>query len=283
MPSNLLLFAIYRYLEEFLDNLELLFLIKNNSRYEYKDLLDIKYDDLSDEYKRELRIENSHLKFIGQNASILASKENIQDLFIKACTERGFLGFKRIINHAIKLSVKSNGIKDTLNLCESLRSILSMEKFELVWESEDLVSGVGLKKINIKNNDILESKNNTDNLIKSIIFIRDGNRKTNRVAYFYINGDVNNQKRINNYSNKVRRLAEIVEKRELVFDKQLYDYINLNKRCVLYCRGKFDLTKILERSGKGLLIKNRDVEIKTLYLKDAPSGFFKQKSKRKFT
>lgn len=92
-----------------------------------------------------------------------------------------------------------------------------------------------------------------DNKVKEIIFIK--KKTTPKPTYnFYINGNISETNLLRNDSSRIRKLAEIIEGNDVEFSKDLLDYINSNSNCAIYNRGKYQLTKILEKSGNYLRI-----------------------------
>lgn len=89
--------------------------------------------------------------------------------------------------------------------------------------------------------------------IKEITFIK---KKTQPkpTFNFYINGNLKDTKPVRSDSSHLRKLAEIAEGNDLGYDKDFLDYINSNANCALYCAGKYQLTKILEKNGNYLRI-----------------------------
>lgn len=90
-------------------------------------------------------------------------------------------------------------------------------------------------------------------MIDEIIFIE---KKTQpKSTYlFYINGDLDDVRQLRGDSNRIKKLIDIIRNGSTDFDKNLLDYINSNKDCALYCAGKYDLTKILEKNGQHIKI-----------------------------
>lgn len=81
--------------------------------------------------------------------------------------------------------------------------------------------------------------------IKKITIIRgklnDGKFK------FAINDDYKNIKIINNKGKMGKTLIKVIEdKKEISFNKEVFDYFNFNIQCPLYFKGKYQLTKVFE-------------------------------------
>jgi hypothetical protein len=91
-----------------------------------------------------------------------------------------------------------------------------------------------------------------DNKIKNITFVREGNRAKTGVKLFYINDDMSNPKIIKKQSAQIKRLITVAETGKILFNQQCLDYLNTNKKCTLYCSGKYDITKILIKNGANL-------------------------------
>ena len=98
--------------------------------------------------------------------------------------------------------------------------------------------------------------------IKSITFISE-NKKADKVSSFYINHHIHDVHKMQRLSSEVRKLARVADGEEVPFEKQTYDYINTNKNCVLYCKGKYKLTKIIDGHSKPLKI-SRGIEVEVI-------------------
>lgn len=100
----------------------------------------------------------------------------------------------------------------------------------------------------LENNDIPEEKSSKGEKIKEITFIK---KKTQpKPTYsFYINGNLGETKPLRSDSSQIRKLIEITENNDIAYNKDLLDYVNSNSNCALYCAGRYNLTKILERKG----------------------------------
>lgn len=107
----------------------------------------------------------------------------------------------------------------------------------------------------------LPKKTITEN-IKSITFISE-NKKADKVSSFYINHHIHDVHKMQRLSSEVRKLAKVADGEEVPFEKQTYDYINTNKNCVLYCKGKYKLTKIIDGHSKPLKI-SRGIEVEVI-------------------
>jgi hypothetical protein len=98
--------------------------------------------------------------------------------------------------------------------------------------------------------------------IKSITFISE-NKKADKVSSFYINQHIHDVHKMQRLSSEVRKLARVADGEEVPFEKQTHDYINTNKNCVLYCKGKYRLTKIIDGHSKPLKI-SRGIEVEVI-------------------
>lgn len=98
--------------------------------------------------------------------------------------------------------------------------------------------------------------------IKSITFISE-NKKADKVSSFYINHHIHDVHKMQRLSSEVRKLARVADGEEVPFEKQTHDYINTNKNCVLYCKGKYKLTKIIDGHSKPLKI-SRGIEVEVI-------------------
>lgn len=98
--------------------------------------------------------------------------------------------------------------------------------------------------------------------IQSITFISE-NKKADKVSSFYINHHIHDVHKMQRLSSEVRKLARVADGEEVPFEKQTYDYINTNKNCVLYCKGKYKLTKIIDGHSKPLRI-SRGIEVEVI-------------------
>lgn len=98
--------------------------------------------------------------------------------------------------------------------------------------------------------------------IKSITFISE-NKKADKVSAFYINHHIHDVHKMQRLSSEVRKLARVADGEEVPFEKQTHDYINTNKNCVLYCKGKYKLTKIIDGHSKPLKI-SRGIEVEVI-------------------
>ena len=108
---------------------------------------------------------------------------------------------------------------------------------------------------------ITPKKTVTEN-IKSITFISE-NKKADKVSSFYINHNIHDVHKMQRLSSEVRKLAKVANGEEVPFEKQTHDYINTNKNCVLYCKGKYKLTKIIDGHSKPLRI-SRGIEVEII-------------------
>lgn len=102
------------------------------------------------------------------------------------------------------------------------------------------------------NNRDKQNKTSTDNKgikINKITFVKKNTFRENSYS-FYINNDLKSLKQLRRDSHRIGRFIEFLEGKDIEYDKDTFDYINSNKECVLYCSGKYTLTKILEKDGK---------------------------------
>lgn len=98
--------------------------------------------------------------------------------------------------------------------------------------------------------------------IKSITFISE-NKKADTVSSFYINHHIHDVHKMQRLSSEVRKLAKVADGEEVPFEKQTHDYLNTNKKCVLYRNGKYKLTKIIDGHSRPLKI-SRGIEVEVI-------------------
>ena len=121
-----------------------------------------------------------------------------------------------------------------------------------IYNKNNLMTGDGYSIVNMYNEyDVI------DRTMKNIISVdiaADTNIDIN-LQWFQID-DV---KLLRRDSTRIKKFAEFVDGQDLSFDKDLLDYLNSNHDCALYCAGKYNLTKIIERHGNSFRVSSNVV------------------------
>ena len=90
------------------------------------------------------------------------------------------------------------------------------------------------------------------NLVNEITFVEKKSLKGFDYR-LYVNGDISDTVKLRKDSHRVRKLVDMCKgDKDMPFRKDILDYINSNKYCVIYRSGKYGVTEILERLGDSL-------------------------------
>lgn len=147
----------------------------------------------------------------------------------------------------LKKLLVGNHAPYTVHYTQGQLSHIPIEKFRI---DSQTVHNKLMQRLSFQE-EIPKKKLSNSSQIKEITFIE---KKTKpKPAYsFYINGNLDDVKLLRGDSNRIRKLIGIIKNESKDYDKSLLDYINSNKECALYCAGKYELTKILEKRGQYL-------------------------------
>ena len=130
---------------------------------------------------------------------------------------------------------------------DNLKSVLALwysgaTGLDLLWQIEQVI-----KEELGKNNKIKNTEKKSSNRIKEIIIIEP--RSPDKESYkFVINEDYKNAKKISRAACWKKIIDIIKDEKEVEFDEGLENYFNYNKRCAIYCKGKYKLTQIFEKN-----------------------------------
>lgn len=129
----------------------------------------------------------------------------------------------------------------------NLKSVLVLQYsgatgLDLLWQIEQVIE----EELG-KNNKIKNTEKKSSNRIKEIIIIEPGS--PDKESYkFVINEDYKNAKKISRAACWKKIIDIIKDEKEVEFDEGLENYFNYNKRCAIYCKGKYKLTQIFEKN-----------------------------------
>ena len=130
---------------------------------------------------------------------------------------------------------------------DNLKSVLALwysgaTGLDLLWQIEQVI-----KEELGKNNKLKNTEKKSSNRIKEIIIIEP--RSPDKESYkFVINEDYKNAKKISRAACWKKIISIIKDEKEVEFDEGLENYFNYNKRCAIYCKGKYKLTQIFEKN-----------------------------------
>lgn len=101
--------------------------------------------------------------------------------------------------------------------------------------------------------------------ISKITFIRERQSGKSEIRSFFINGNFHNRVKIKSLSTNVKKVISLAEKGKPQYTRNTLSYINCNKDCVFYCKGRYALTNIVEKVGDSIL-KSKDVSLEIINL-----------------
>ncbi|MCC7004978.1 hypothetical protein IT397_03620 [Candidatus Nomurabacteria bacterium] len=177
--------------------------------------------------------------YVLKKLSVKISKSNDYDLFAKLY---------------LKCSDNENAYQNT----QKITATTSQNDF-FVFDGKVLIPKEQFEKFmglsHRKNNGKFDKK------IKKITFVRANERS--QCQSCYVNEDLEDKINIQRNSGPLKELIKLGFNESVSYTKQTMDYLNSNKKCVLYRTGRYILTNIV-RNDAGVLAINRSVKIEII-------------------
>lgn len=217
------------------------------------------------EEMREILNDSMTAKYLGYT---LEKETDLLDLLIDLSKWKNEYFFLSLLDYLSDIRMFNGAKKKAVEASNAYLKLLKNEGFDFGagrwWISPHASQAqYGDDRYRNSSGDIYECNSSpiSDNLIKSVTIVRPGSKEDTHS--FYVNGNVQEATKISKSSKSMADFIVIAESesQSVAFDKGLHDYINYDRRNVLYKNSGCSTTQIFVRNGDRMSIGETNVDV----------------------